>query len=303
MKKIPDKGNGLRRFVSWQVGVLIVMALIVATSLWFVADSALLAQSSSDRLTTDESLTKDGVTVEISESVKTTAGLDIGHTFRTANSDMVVHPIGVPEIRSGETVVRARKGVVGGSGNFTTSIPWDITKTGHTEVADLNLGSFVLSKPDIAGSAQIKLGENYASAIATSRQSVSVSLNTDLMMDGRRYRVTEMTIFGDGGSTNFSRFTLTLSPVNVSADKTEIASGGDSNVTLADDLGNSYQWLGTRTRWKKAPNSRAVAWQQLSFAGVPPISASTLALSVTGGGEVVGPFVFEDVRLVQGDGS
>ena len=58
----------------------------------------------------------------------------------------------------------------------------------------------------------------------------------------------------------------------------------------------------SRTGWNKDPDSRTVAWQQLSFEGAHSGLSSTLTLSVTGGGEAVGPFVFEDIRLVpEGD--
>ena len=110
-----------------------------------------------------------------------------------------------------------------------------------------------------------------------------------------------MTVLGDGESTGLSRFNLTLSPANNLASKTEMASGGVANVTLTDDAGNAYEWLSTRTRWSKSQDSRAVEWQQLTFQRVPPGSVSTLALDITGGGTVVGPFVFKDVRLVSGD--
>lgn len=283
-------------------GAIFAICLAAATVLWFLADSTLLAQSTDDSLTTDESLTISGITVELSESVKTAKGIDIGHTFRTGNADMVLHPIGVPEIRSGETVVRARKGVVGGRGNFTTSIPWDTAKAKHTNVADVDLGSFVVSKPNISGSSRISLGADYGASIATESSSASILLNANLDVSGRRYLVSKMTLFGNENGAGFSSFSLTLSPKNDAAKRTEIASGGVADVALTDDRGNSYQWTRTRTNWNKDTNSRTVAWQQLSFDGAPPSTASTLTLSVTGGGEVVGPLVFEDVRLVSGDG-
>ncbi len=304
LKKTLYKIDALRHFISRRVSLFLVLGLIAAAAVVsiFAAEPILLAQSNDRTLTIDETLTIGDITVELSESVKTADGLDIGYTYRPSKADMVVHPIGVPEIRSSETAVGARKGVVNSRNNFTASFPWNPGKSGYNETADISLGSFVVSKPDIFGSARIELGTDYASGIPASEQSASVSLDTDLHVGERHYRITDMTLLRDTESAGFSTFKLTLHPVNDSAGNTEIASGGKASVVLTDDAGNTYQWLGTRTHWSKSRNSRNVAWQQLTFEGTLPPSVSTLSLDITGGGNVAGPFVFEDVRVVPVDG-
>ena len=284
-----------------QLGVIFALGIFAMLLSLVVVATTVMAQTDDATLTVGRSLTIGDITVELSEITETPDGLDIRHTYRTARSDTDAYLIGVPEIRTGEAWVGARKGVRAGDNSLTTNIPWRSEVPGYGEVASVNLGSFVVSTPDISGSAQIALGADYASDIVTEDLSVEIPLNADLRMGSRHYRITKMILVRNPDAADFRDFRLTITPVNEAADKTELAAGGPAAVTLTDNNGNAYAWLGARTRWDNSPTSRTIEWQQLTFEGLPPSATSALTLNIRGGGDVVGPFVFESVRLVSED--
>ena len=107
------------------------------------------------------------------------------------------------------------------------------------------------------------------------------------------YSITELIIDQKSPRKNFS---LLVYPRNGTANKAEIASG-PTDVTLVDEHGVSYVFIGTRTRWGRDNEAHRVAWQQLSFEGAPVAGATELNLHVQGIGRVVGPFIFKGVSL------
>ena len=260
------------------------------------------ASPSDNVLAIDRSLTIADITVELSELVITEDGVDIRHSHSPSDSDLALYPVGQPEIANrDEPIARIAKTVAEGSNRFATSFTWRKRDEGVPNVVDMHMGSFVVSRPGLSGEGQITLGEEYRASIAAEGHYAKVPLAADILLDGRLYRANEMLLLREPGSTEFTRFVLTIKPVDDLASITELATVGNTSVTLTDDAGSSYRWLGTKTLWKRSPESRTVVMQELRFAGAPPASGSTLNLKTRGAGEVVGPFVFKDVRLVAED--
>ena len=251
----------------------------------------------------DRSLTMGEVTVELSELVSTEDGVNIRHWHGTSDPDVIIHPVGQPEIVSAdESMARISKSFAEGGNLFTTSFTWRKSDVGVPDVADVRMGSFVVSRPEVSGAGQIELGEEYRSRIATDKRNVEVPLTAKVTLAGRHFRATEMLLTREPGSKEFAGFVLTIKPADDVASVTELAPVGSTSVILTDDADSSYRWLGTTTLWKRSPESRTVVKQELKFAGAPPASVSRLNLNIEGVGEVVGPFVFKDVPLLTEEG-
>ena len=157
---------------------------------------------------------------------------------------------------------RISKTIAEGSNRFTTSFTWRRRDEGVPDAVDLHMGSFVIVRPEVSGGGQISLGDEYRSSIAAEGHYAEVPLAADILLDGRLYRANEMLLLRESGSTEFTRFVLTLKPVDDSARIMEIASAGKTSVTLTDDAGSSYRWLGTKTLWKRSSeSSEPDAWR------------------------------------------
>ena len=248
-------------------------------------------------LAIDRSLTMAEVTVELSELASTKNGVDIRHSYSTSDPDSALYPVGQPAIMTGDQpVARISKTIAEGDNTFVTSFTWRKRDDGLPNTVDLHMDSFVVIRRDLSGGGQISLGEEYRSHIAADKRNVEVPVTAEITLHGRLFMATEMRLTREPASTEFTRFVLTVTPVDGLASITELASVGDANITLTDDTGSSYRWLGTRTLWQRSSESRTIARQELMFAGVPPASVSTLNLNIKGAGEV-GPFVFRDVPL------
>lgn len=118
-------------------------------------------------------------------------------------------------------------------------------------------------------------------------------LASSLDVDDRQYTISKLVIDQKSPLKNFH---LLISPENEAARRAELAVG-PAHVTLVDDGGDSYVFLGTRTRWSRDSEAHRVAWQQLMFKGAPSAGAMQLNLTVEGVGEVTGPFIFRGVPL------
>ena len=254
-------------------------------------------------LAIDRSLTMGEVTVKLTELISTEDGVNIRHSHRASDPDVALYPVGQPEIvNADEPIARIGKTVAEGGNLSTTSFTWRKSAVGVPDVADVRMGSFVVSRPEVSGAGQIELGEDYRSRIEADKRNVGVPLKAEITLDGRHFRATEMLLTREPGSKEFAGFVLTIKPADDVASITELAPVGSTSVILTDDADSSYRWLGTKTLWKRSPESRTVVKQELKFAGAPPASGSRLNLNIEGVGEVVGPFVFKDVPLLAQEG-
>ena len=80
-------------------------------------------------------------------------------------------------------------------------------------------------------------------------------------------------------------------PVNAAARKIGLLAPG---VTLEDDRGGAYRLDGGSSTLDDE-NPRGHVSEQFIFSGIIPDSTKSLTMTVRGGDEIVGPFVFEDV--------
>ena len=257
-----------------------------------------LTEPSENALRIDRSLTLADITVTLSELVITEEGVELHHSHGASDPDLALRPVGQPEMVKGDDpIARISEMVAKGDNGFVTSSTWRRRDDGLPNAVDLHMDSFVVIRRDVSGGGQISLGEEYRSRIAADKRNVKVPLTAEITLHGRLFIATEMRLTRDRASTEFTRFVLTITPADGLASITELASVGDANITLTDDAGSSYRWLGTRTLWQRSSESRTIARQELMFAGVPPASVSTLNLNIKGAGEIVGPFVFRDVPL------
>ena len=94
-----------------------------------------------------------------------------------------------------------------------------------------------------------------------------------------------------------TRLQIFIEPANESARRTHYGSNLDE-LSLTDATGFSYpQSGGIETSFDNlAPVG--FKWVRMRFIGIIPKSVSALTLRIRGGTEMVGPFVFEDVRVV-----
>ena len=302
MEHTTGNASSRRLLRPWLVGLIALIALCLAAGVWLYSKTPQWTEPRDDVLAIGRSLTIGDVTVELSGFVSNDEGVEIIYSLNTSNPDVALHPVGQPDMANGEeSLARINETVAEGGNRFTTSFTWRKRDEGVPDAVDLHMGSFVVSRPGLSGGGQIPLGEEYRASVADDGHYAEVSLAADILLDGRLYRASEILLLRESGSTEFNSFNLIIKPVDDLASITELASAGDTSITLTDDAGSSYRWLGTKTLWKRSPGSRTVVMQELKFVGAPPASGSTLTLGIKGAGEVVGPFVFKDVRLVAED--
>ena len=277
--------------------ILVLFAVLAGPTACLSDDRTITSDIAGDALSIDRSITIGDVTVALSQAVGTDERIEIRHSYQAVNADVALYPVGLPDILNDqESIARIDKTVAESGNHFVTTFVWR-RNAGDTDTADIYLGSLVVSEPELSGEGQIVLGEEYRSGIATESHYAEVPLSDDISVGDRQYRVTEMALLREQDSPEFTSFILTIRPVNESASVTELASVVGNGVSLTDDAGHSYRWLGTTTRWNHSLESRTVAWQEIKFAGSPQVSGGLLSLGLRGAGVVVGPFVFEDVRL------
>ena len=302
MEHTTENAGSRRLLRPWLVSLIALIALSLAAGVWLYSKTKQGTAPSDDVLAIGRSLTIGGVTVELSGVVSDDEGVEILYSLNTSNPDVALYPVGQPDMANGEeSLARINKTVAEGGSRYKTSFTWRKRDEGVPDAVDLHMGSFVGSRPGLSGGGQISLGDEYRTSIAAEGRYAKVPLAADILLDGRLYRANEMLLLRDSDSTEFTRFVLTIKPVDDLASVAELAPVGDTSITLTDDAGRSYRWLGTRTLWKRSSESRTIVRQELKFAGAPPASSSTLTLSIKGASEVVGPFVFEDFRLVPED--
>ena len=160
---------------------------------------------------------------------------------------------------------------------------------GEGELVDVSLGTYMIPA-NVSGSVSIDLGTAYKSRYRIAsrrslRQPITVPLNAEFSIGDRKYRVAKMNVF----PTNFR---LWIEPLNESARRTVL-----SEATLTDNTGDTYMHVGGSASFDDL-SPRGHQWRQLIFRSVIPRSKTSLTLGIQGGETVVGPFVFEDVRVV-----
>ena len=159
---------------------------------------------------------------------------------------------------------------------------------GEGELVDVSLGTYMIPA-SVSGRVTIDLGTAHKSryriaARRSVRGPITAPLNAEFWIGDRKYRVAKMIVFP-------TDFRLWIEPVNESARRTVL-----EDATLIDNTGNTYRHVGGSTSFDDL-SPRGHEWRQFRFIGIIPEPKTSLTLGIQGGETVVGPFVFEDVRV------
>ncbi len=231
------------------------------------------------RQTVNRSLTIDNVTVVL-EAVTHSASR-ISPKFSYSSTTPGVNPT---QLLTGFSVTRADGTTIfpGAEGYLLNSrIPG-----GEGELVDISLGSYLVPA-NVSGSVTIDLGTAYKTAMDNPPNDgpTIAPLDAEFWIGGRNYRVAKMIVFP-------IEFRLWVEPVNEAARQTDLG-----KATLVDNTGNPYKYIGGRTTYDSL-SPKGHQMRQFIFIGIIPESKTSLTLDIQGGENIVGPFVFEDVRVV-----
>ena len=119
-----------------------------------------------------------------------------------------------------------------------------------------------------------------------------IPVQAEFSVGDRRYRIPVIEVFP-------TKLQIFIEPANEAARRTHY--GADDEISLTDATGFSYpQSGGIETLFD---NLSPVGFKKvrMRFTGIIPESVSSLTLRIRGGSEMIGPFVFEDVRVVPAD--
>lgn len=222
----------------------------------------------------NQSLTIGDFTVNFVQAKDTANGLRLSRTYETNIPETDYLPIGSYAIRyPNGSIALADDGLLPGAEN-------DL---------DVSLGSFLVPDYGLTGSVDIPL--------ASLSESGGVSPEPELSIGEKIYRITHVSFAGD-------QIAISVQPISESAKRSLLGVAADAPVdaTLTDDAGKSYGFLFGSMNFEHF--DQAVDTQELAFYGIEReslSSATKLTLTVRGGGEIVGPFVFDNIALVSED--
>ena len=229
--------------------------------------------------TFNRSLTIDNVTVVL--DAITHSASRISPKFSYSSTTPGVNP---KQLLTGFSVTRADGTTIfpGAEGYLLNSrIPG-----GEGELVDISLGSYLVPA-NISGSVTIDLGIAYKTAMDNPPNDgpTIAPLDAEFWIGDRKYRVAKMIVFP-------IEFRLWIEPVNEAARQTDLG-----KATLVDNTGNPYKYIGGRTSYDNL-SPKGHQMRQFTFIGIIPEYKTSLTLDIQGGENIVGPFVFEGVRVV-----
>ena len=207
----------------------------------------------------------------------TADGIEVKQSYQTNIPLKNYLPVGSPEIRYSNGVTESE---------FDASIP------APGEAVDISLGSFIVADTSLTGAVDIPLSSR--------AENGDLSPQPELLMGSKRYAVTSLgfeTIQGFEGM----RVIVDTKPLNRAAEygMLGIVAFSSAHATLTDGDGGVYDVLFGRTKF--APFNQALTGQSLMFESAERkrfSSGEILTLSIRGAGNIVGPFVFENVHVV-----
>ena len=293
MKEGSKSRNNRRRF-TLILATATVVALLIGLAISNLAGQENTSSPQVHRL--NRSLSIGEITVNLSEIHEGSDTLKLHHSYSSDLPDSSFLQLDRTEVwTTNRKLGRSRSET--NSGLATMSVmDWDSSRLTQGQEVTVNAGSFIVNNSSISGNATISLGSDFSKSVVSSDEVVRVSLDATLSVTGRSYKITDMTIIRKDGLQ--PEFHIKLEPSNAQAKLTELVSFGDSSeVSLMDDTGVSYELMRVRTRWNSARADKAVVWQQLAFAGTPSNAATEMTIRVQGGADLVGPFVFQNIRL------
>lgn len=218
-----------------------------------------------------------GFTVELTAIEDTADGIEIKQSYQTNISEKNYLQIGSPEIRYS---------------NGVTESEFDAYLPAPGEEVDISLGSFIVADTSLTGAVDIPLSSR--------AENGDLSPQPELLVGSKRYAVTSLgfeTIQGFEGM----RVIVDTKPLNRAAEygMLGIVAFSSAHATLTDGDGGVYDVLFGRTKF--APFNQALTGQSLMFESAERkrfSSGDILTLNIRGAGNIVGPFVFENVHVV-----
>ena len=160
------------------------------------------------------------------------------------------------------------------------------------ERLDISVGSYIIPAPEIPATAMIEFtpdfGKSYDAMLDLpgATKPLEMPINTEFHVGDSRYLIEKLYVFP-------TEFRMEVIPVNAAAKKLSLLAPG---VTMEDDTGGRYRLEGGAGTFDDE-NPRGHVREQFIFNGIIPDSTKTLTMTVRGGEEIVGPFIFEDVHV------
>ena len=218
-----------------------------------------------------------GFTVELTAIEDTADGIEIKKSYQTNIPLENYLSVGSPEIRYSNGVTESE---------FDASIP------APGEAVDISLGSFIVADTGLTGSVDIPLSSR--------AENGDLSPQPELLVGSKRYAVTSLR-FETFPWFEGMRVIVDTKPLNRAAEygMLGIVAFSSAHATLTDGDGGVYDVLFGSTEF--APFNQVVNGQSLTFESTERkrfSSGDILTLSIRGAGNIVGPFVFENVQVV-----
>lgn len=245
--------------------------------------------------TIDRSLTIRDVTVTLDEvtHISTSASESVRFRYTYEHAHPNVH---VSTTLMGRNITRANgtthisQGFDDGSYFDTTLLDGiylntSIPSSGENLTA--SLGVYEIPASDDTGDIIINiLGEKQRSE---EHDLYEIPTQAEFAIKERRYRIPKIDVFP-------TKFQIVIEPANEEARRTHHGEN-QQEMSLTDATGFSYPPRGIQITYD---NLSPIGFQdvRLRFTGIIPKSVSSLTLRIRGGREMIGPFVFEDVRVM-----
>ena len=261
------------------------------------------------------SMTNSGVTVHLHEIVHSPDRLSAKFSYQTESADMPVDHLlkGFDLIRSeaepkwgslSDANGLTELSVTGhdieyrldGADNIHARFPLDGEVQDGAENMSISLGTYMIPLLNLSGSVKIELGNEYGSArmnrIPSTHSPIKVPLEAEFIIGRGTYSITELTIFPQA-------FEIVIQPVNEDARRRPFGIMSPSKMpTVTYEDGTSIKGSSGLIQYDEQ-NPRGFTFQRVVFHGSPPnIDAHRMTLTVRGGVEIVGPFIFEDVPVI-----
>ena len=228
----------------------------------------------------NRSLTIGDFTMHLHQITDTADGLKVEYSYETDLSELDYLPNDNATIRYPDGRIHD---------------PYMARLPGEGEVIDVSLGGFIVFDAHLnGGSVDIPLAS----------VSIDGALNPqpELSVGDRRYGVTKLIHYHEP-----EQIAITIRPLNEAARYHVLGMGSgldeSTDVTLTDDFGITYDELVGGSS-ALDPFEQTLDFQTFDFLAVSPerfASVAKFTLTVRGGGNIVGPFVFEDVWLAPDD--
>ena len=218
-----------------------------------------------------------GFTVELTAIKDTADGIEVKRSYQTNIPLENYLSVGSPEIRYS---------------NGVTESEFDAYLPAPGEAVDISLGSFIVADTSLTGAVDIPLSSR--------AENGDLSPQPELLVGSKRYAVTSLRFETFPGFEGM-RVIVDTKPLNRAAKygMLGIVAFSSAHATLTDGDGGVYDVLFGSTEF--APFNQVVNGQSLTFESMERkrfSSGDILTLSIRGAGNIVGPFVFENVHVV-----